>query len=95
LRLLIELFLVFYLFYVDRSSFVGLIAPHIARQLVGNSHQGLIPIAGTIGAAIVVIADFLGRILFAPVELPCGIITSVIGVPYFVYLLVRNRSKCN
>lgn len=76
-------------------GFVGLIAPHIARQLVGNSHQGLIPVAGLTGAAIVILADFLGRILFAPVELPCGIITSVIGVPYFVYLLVRNRSKCN
>lgn len=74
-------------------SFVGLIAPHIARQLVGNIHEGLIPVAAITGAMIVVIADFLGRILFAPIEIPCGIVTAVIGAPYFVYLLIRNRSK--
>jgi iron complex transport system permease protein len=74
-------------------GFVGLIAPHLARQLVGNIHEGLIPIAAITGAAIVVIADFLGRILFAPVELPCGIITAVIGAPYFIYLLIRSRGK--
>lgn len=74
-------------------GFVGLIAPHLARQLVGNIHEGLIPVAAMTGAAIVVIADFLGRILFAPVELPCGIITAVIGAPYFIYLLVKSRRK--
>lgn len=42
---------------------------------------------------IVVIADFLGRILFAPIEIPCGIVTAVIGAPYFVYLLIRTRRK--
>ena len=72
-------------------SFVGLIAPHIARQLVGNIHQGLIPVAGMMGATIVVTADFLGRILFSPLEIPCGVITAVIGVPYFVYTIVRNQ----
>ena len=74
-------------------GFVGLIAPHIARQLVGNIHEGLIPVAAMTGAMIVVISDFLGRILFAPIELPCGIITAVIGAPYFVYLLVGSRRK--
>ncbi|MBW4667384.1 MAG: iron ABC transporter permease [Cyanomargarita calcarea GSE-NOS-MK-12-04C] len=74
-------------------GFIGLISPHIARQLVGGNHQGLIPVAGMIGAMIVVIADFLGRVLFAPVELPCGIITAVIGAPYFIYLLVKSRRK--
>lgn len=72
-------------------GFVGLIAPHIARQLVGGNHQGLIPVAGVWGAMIVVISDLLGRILFAPVELPCGIITAVIGAPYFIYLLVQKK----
>ena len=74
-------------------GFVGLIAPHTARQLVGNIHEGLIPVAAITGAMIIVIADFLGRILFAPIELPCGIITAIIGAPYFVYLLVRSRRK--
>lgn len=71
-------------------GFVGLIAPHIARQLVGTLHGSLIPVAAMMGGMIVVIADFLGRIVFAPLELPCGIITALIGAPYFVYLLVKN-----
>ncbi|BAY10157.1 FecCD family ABC transporter permease [Calothrix sp. NIES-2098] len=72
-------------------GFVGLIAPHIARQLVGGNHQGLIPVAGMTGAAIVVLSDFVGRIIFAPIEIPCGVVTAVIGAPYFVYLLIKNR----
>jgi len=72
-------------------GFIGLIAPHMGRRLVGNSHEGLIPVAGMMGGMIVVWADFLGRVLFSPVEIPCGIITAVIGAPYFVYLLIKNR----
>ncbi|MBW4557266.1 MAG: iron ABC transporter permease [Trichormus sp. ATA11-4-KO1] len=74
-------------------GFVGLIAPHIARQLVGSNYEGLIPVSAIFGAMIVVIADLLGRIIFAPVELPCGIVTAVIGAPYFIYLLVQTRKK--
>ncbi|MGF1480064.1 MAG: FecCD family ABC transporter permease [Cyanophyceae cyanobacterium] len=74
-------------------SFVGLIAPHIARQLVGNIHEGLIPVAAIMGAVIVVVADLLGRTLLAPIELPCGIITAIVGAPYFVYLLIKNRRQ--
>lgn len=72
-------------------SFVGLIAPHIARQLVGSNHEGLIPVSAAWGAMILVIADLLGRIIFAPVELPCGIVTAVIGAPYFIYLLMSRK----
>ena len=64
----------------------------MGRRLVGNSHEGLIPVAGMMGGMIVVWADFLGRVLFSPVEIPCGIITAVIGAPYFVYLLVKSRN---
>ncbi|BAZ54113.1 iron(III) dicitrate transport system permease protein [Nostoc sp. NIES-4103] len=74
-------------------SFVGLIAPHIGRQLVGPNHQGLIPTAALLGGMIVVMADFLGRTLFAPIELPCGVVTAAVGAPYFLYLLIRNRKK--
>ncbi|OKH45230.1 iron ABC transporter permease [Calothrix sp. HK-06] len=74
-------------------GFIGLIAPHIARQLVGANHQGLIPVAGMTGAMIVVLSDFIGRTIFAPIELPCGIVTAVIGAPYFVYLLVKSRKS--
>lgn len=74
-------------------SFVGLMAPHLARQLVGVSHQELIPVAAVMGGMLVVIADLLGRVMFAPLELPCGIITAAVGAPYFVYLLIKNRQN--
>jgi iron complex transport system permease protein len=74
-------------------GFVGLIAPHLGRQLVGTTHEGLIPTSALLGGVLVVIADFLGRTLFAPIELPCGVITAAIGAPYFLYLLIRNRKK--
>lgn len=72
-------------------SFVGLMAPHIARTLVGSSHGGLIPTATLVGGFIVVLADLLGRILIPPYEIPCGVITAAVGAPYFVWILVRNR----
>jgi len=73
-------------------SFIGLIAPHIARQLVGPSHEGLIPTTALLGGMVVVLAELAGRVLFAPTELPCGIITAAIGAPYFLYLLYRSRN---
>jgi iron complex transport system permease protein len=73
-------------------GFVGLMSPHLARQLVGTPHEGLIPTAALIGGLIVALADFLGRSLFAPIELPCGVVTAAIGAPYFLYLLYRNRN---
>ena len=72
-------------------GFVGLMSPHLGRQLVGASHEGLLPVAAMLGGMLVVVADLLGRVLFAPLELPCGIITAAIGAPYFVYLLVSQR----
>ncbi|GAB6926931.1 iron ABC transporter permease [Paenibacillus sp. JCM 10914] len=72
-------------------GFVGLLAPHLARQLVGLQHRHILPISGIAGMAIVVVADFIGRSIFAPAELAAGIVVSVIGVPYFVYLLFRMR----
>ena len=72
-------------------GFVGLMSPHLGRQLVGASHEGLLPVSAMMGGMLVVVADLLGRVLFAPLELPCGIITAAIGAPYFVYLLVSQR----
>jgi iron complex transport system permease protein len=74
-------------------GFVGLMAPHLGRQLVGASHEGLLPVSAMMGGMLVVIADLLGRVLFAPLELPCGIITAAIGAPYFVYLLIQSRQR--
>ncbi len=73
-------------------GFVGLMSPHLARQLVGSSHEGLVPTSALVGGLLVTIADLLGRSLFAPIELPCGVITAAVGAPYFLYLLYRNRN---
>jgi iron complex transport system permease protein len=72
-------------------GFVGLMAPHIARRLVGPDHSGLLPTAGVIGALIVVASDLVGRTIFAPIELPVGLITAIVGAPFFIYLLWRTR----
>lgn len=74
-------------------GFVGLMAPHLGRQLVGPSHEGLLPVAALTGGFVVVVADLLGRLLFAPIELPCGIITAIVGAPYFLYVLIRDRNS--
>jgi iron complex transport system permease protein len=72
-------------------GFVGLMAPHLARRLVGPAHAGLLPVAALAGGLLVVLADLLGRTLFAPIEIPCGVITAAIGAPYFLVLLYRGR----
>ena len=72
-------------------GFVGLMAPHMGRMLLGNDHRFLIPASGLIGGLLVVVADTLGRVLWAPQVIPIGIMTSFIGVPFFVYLLLRRR----
>jgi iron complex transport system permease protein len=72
-------------------GFVGLMAPHFARRLVGPDHRGLLPTAGMLGALLVVGADMVGRTILAPIELPAGLVTSAIGAPFFIYLLWRQR----
>jgi len=72
-------------------GFVGLMAPHLARRLVGPAHEGLLPTAAMTGGLIVVASDLLGRTLFAPVEIPCGVITAAVGAPFFLWVLYRNR----
>lgn len=71
-------------------AFVGLIAPHIARQLVGPRHQVFIPITILLGAILLSFADTLGRHLIEPAGMPAGIIVSIIGAPYFLYLMRRG-----
>jgi iron complex transport system permease protein len=71
-------------------SFVGLLAPHIARRLVGGGHAALIPAAAMAGATIVVVADALARNLFAPTDVPVGVFTAVVGAPYLIALVHRT-----
>ena len=72
-------------------GFVGLVVPHIARALVGQRPRRMLPIAALTGAILVVLADLMGRVLFAPSELPVGILMSLIGAPYFLILLCRRN----
>lgn len=71
-------------------AFIGLIAPHMARRLVGPRHVVLLPAAAGIGTLILLISDAVGRGAHPPLELPAGMITAVIGAPYFIYLLARS-----
>ncbi|WP_409299971.1 FecCD family ABC transporter permease [Peribacillus sp. SCS-155] len=72
-------------------GFVGLMAPHMARRIVGNAFGALLPVAALIGAILVIIADLIGRTIFAPLEVPAGVFTAAIGAPYFIYLLYKTR----
>ncbi|MEK5148971.1 iron ABC transporter permease [Psychrobacillus sp. FSL K6-4615] len=72
-------------------GFVGLMAPHIARQLVGIRHRYVMPTAALIGAALLVFSDFVAKTVFAPSELSVGVVVSIIGIPYFLYLLVKAK----
>ncbi|GIV22281.1 FecCD family ABC transporter permease [Chloroflexus aurantiacus] len=74
-------------------GFVGLMAPHIGRRLVGPDHSGLLPTAGVVGALLVVLADLVGRTLFSPIELPAGLVTAAIGAPFFIGLLWRQQKR--
>ncbi len=73
-------------------GFVGLMAPHLSRMLVGPAHDQLLPVAALVGGLLVMIADLTGRTLFAPLDLAAGIFTAAAGVPFFVYLLYRRRN---
>ena len=70
-------------------SFIGLMAPHIAKRLIGQRHQLFLPLAMLIGAWLLLVADTIGRSLIETI-IPAGIIVSVIGAPYFIYLLMRE-----
>ncbi|MGM9924734.1 MAG: FecCD family ABC transporter permease [Bacillus sp. (in: firmicutes)] len=72
-------------------AFLGLIAPHIARRIVGPKHQVLLPVAALIGALILLTADTIGRNIVQPMELPAGIIVALVSAPYFIYLLMKSK----
>lgn len=74
-------------------GFVGLIIPHIVRILVGPDHRVLLPVSALAGALFLIFCDTLGRVLAAPSEIRVGIMTALLGAPYFLYLLRRVRQK--
>ena len=72
-------------------GFIGLVAPHLARRLVGPMYQHFLPVAGLIGLIILVLADTIGRSIFHPNAIPAGIVVAAIGAPYFLYLLTKTK----
>ncbi len=71
-------------------AFVGLVVPHIVRLVVGSDHRLVLPASALFGASFLIGCDLIARTLFAPVELPVGIVTAIIGGPFFLWLLVRR-----
>ena len=71
-------------------SFVGLVCPHLARRIVGSNYKKLVPACVLIGGVLLLVADIGSRTLFLPYEMPIGIVATVIGAPYFLYLLMKN-----
>ena len=78
---------------VGLLGFVGLIAPHIVRMIIGGDSKFLIPGAAIFGAVLVVGSDTAGRVVIAPEELPLGIIMALLGPPFFLWLLRRRAGE--
>lgn len=74
-------------------AFVGLIVPHFIRLLIGPDHRYLIPGSALAGALLLMMADMLARVVVAPAELPAGVITALLGAPFFISLLIQQRRK--
>lgn len=74
-------------------GFVGLMVPHMVRLVLGPDHRWLLPASLLAGASVLILADLVARVVLAPVEIPVGIVTAVLGGPFFVWLLVRGRTR--
>ncbi len=74
-------------------GFIGLVSPHVCRLLIGSDHRYLIPASGLAGALVLLVSDTACRTMVQPTEIPVGIVTSFIGVPFFLYLLVRRKRR--
>lgn len=74
-------------------GFVGLMAPHIARRVVGGGHRTVLPASALIGAILVTLSDAAGRAIAPPVEISAGIVTALMGAPFFIYILLTTRSE--
>lgn len=79
--------------FIGVIGFIGLVAPHIGRMILGSDHRYLIPAAGGLGAALLLIANAIAMNMFGSVVIPTGIIMSIIGVPFFLYLILRGKQK--
>ena len=76
-------------------GFVGLIVPHAVRLLVGPDHRVLLPVSALVGAIFLIAADTVARLVIQPAELRVGIVTSLVGAPFFLFLLIKSRRSGN
>ena len=74
-------------------GFIGLIVPHVGRMIGGPNHRRLIPLATVLGALLLLVADMIARTLIAPLDMPVGIITAILGSPFFIWLLIQQKGK--
>ncbi len=74
-------------------GFVGLMVPHLVRVLIGPDHRFLLAASALLGALLLMVADIVARVIVAPAELPVGVVTAILGAPFFIYLLVQQRHK--
>lgn len=74
-------------------GFIGLVCPHIARMVIGSDNRYLIPASGAFGAALLLVADSIGRVIIAPAVIQVGVITSFIGAPLFLYLIIKQKRE--
>lgn len=77
--------------FAGNIGFIGLISPNIAKKLVGSSHKNLLIVSALISVIIMLCADAISRNVFSPIEIPVGIIVSMLGVPYFMYLIIKEN----
>jgi iron complex transport system permease protein len=71
-------------------GFIGLVVPHVCRLVLGNDQRRLLPVSMLLGAAALVLADLVARTIVAPIQLPVGVVTALIGVPVFLFILSRR-----
>ena len=74
-------------------GFVGLVVPHLLRLLTGPNHRTLLPASALLGATLLILADLLSRTIAMPAEVPIGIVTALLGAPFFLYLLRSGRKE--
>ncbi|MFZ3579284.1 FecCD family ABC transporter permease [Virgibacillus sp. DJP39] len=72
-------------------AFLGLVVPHIARRIVGPTHQRIIPISTLVGALLLMVSDTIGKTILSPTEIPVGIVVAILSTPYFIYLLMKTK----
>lgn len=74
-------------------GFVGIVVPHVLRMLIGPDHRYLLPASALLGGTLLILADVLARTIVVPAEMPIGIITAAVGAPFFLWILLRNRTR--